>query len=90
MNDKDLKRKAKQEEVDSLRKRKTEVGVYIGVLMNNLTSAAIASGSSGNKARENAIKADAFAKEMQEMEQLLEKLNGCEKKLTEEYKALQM
>ena len=84
MNDKDLKRKAEQEEIDSLKKRKTEVSVSIGVLRSNLTSA---SGLSGNK---NAIKAAAFAKEMQEKEQLLEELNGFEKKLTEEYKALQM
>lgn len=88
--EKDLKRKAKLDEINELKKRKIDVNTSISVLSKNLTSAAIASGSSGNKARENAIKAAAFAKQMQEKETLLKELDGFEKKLNEEYKVLQM
>ena len=90
MSDKNLKRKAKLDEMNTLKKRKVEVTKAIDVLKTSLTSAAIASGSSGNKARENAVQAAAFAKEMQEKEHLLEELNGFEKKLEEEYKALKV
>ena len=55
-----------------------------------MTSEAIASGSSGKKARENAIKAAAFAKELQEKENTVGDLTEAEKKFQDEYKALGM
>ena len=80
LSDKNLKRKAKLDEVNILKARKLDVAKSIDTLQKSLTSAAIASGSTGNKARESAIKAAAFAKEMQEKQCLLEELNGFEKK----------
>ena len=89
-SEKDLKRKAKYEEITKVKKAKQDAIASIDVLRASLTSAAIASGSSGNKARENAIKAAAFAKELQEKENTVGDLTEAEKKLQDEYKALGM
>ena len=89
-DDKDLKRKAKREEIDHLKKRKVDVEKSIDTLKTSLTAAAIASGTCGNKVRENAVKAAAFAKEMVEKEATLKELKEFEKKLEEEYKAITM
>ena len=90
LSERDLKRKAKLDEINVLKKKKVEVSKSIDILKTSLTSAAIASGSAGNKGRENAVQAAAFATEMQAKEVLLEELHGAEKKLEDEYKALQM
>ena len=73
-----------------MKKAKQDAIASIDVLRASLTSAAIASGSSGNKARENAIKAAAFAKELQEKENTVGDLTEAEKKFQDEYKALGM
>ena len=89
-SDKDLKRKAKHDEIDNLKRRKVDVEKAISTLKTSLTKAAIASGTCGNKVREKAVEAAAFAKEMVEKEATLKELEEFEKKLEEEYKAIVM
>ena len=86
----ELKRKAKQEEISELKKRKVDLVESIATLKKELTKAAIASGTNGNKVCENAVKAAAFAKEMMPKEATLKECEGYQKKLEEEYKVLQM
>ena len=59
---KELKRTAKREEIATLKKRKVEVENAIVILKEGLAKEAIASGTHGNKIREHATKAVAFAK----------------------------
>ena len=88
--DRELKRTAKREEIDTLKKSKLDLVESISTLKSELTKAAIASGTNGNKVRENAVKAAAFAKEMVAKEATMKELEGFEKKLEDEYKVLQM
>ena len=88
--DRELKRTAKREEIDTLKKSKLDLVESISTLKSELTKAAIASGTNGNKVCENAVKAAAFAKEMVAKEATMKELEGFEKKLEDEYKALQM
>ena len=87
-NDKELKRKAKREEIANLKKRKVEVENAIVTLKESLAKEAIASGTCGNKIREHATKAAAFAKDMVGKEGTLKELCVYEKKLEEEYKMM--
>ena len=87
---KELKRKAKRDEISELKKRKVDLEKSVTTLKEELVKASIASGTNGNKVRENAVKAAAFAKEMVAKEATLKELEGYEKKLEEEYKVLQM
>ena len=87
--DRELKRTAKREEIDTLKKSKLDLVESISTLKSELTKAAIASGTNGNKVCENAVKAAAFAK-MVAKEATMKELEGFEKKLEDEYKALQM
>ena len=73
-SDKELKRKAKREEIDNLKKRKVDVEKAIVTLKDSLAKEAIASGTCGNKIREHATKAAAFAKDMVEKEGTLKDL----------------
>ena len=58
----ELKRTAKRDEIATLKKRKVEVENAIVILKEGLAKEAIASGTHGNKIREHATKAAAFAK----------------------------
>ena len=85
---KELKRTAKREEIASLKKRKVEVENAIETLKEGLTKEAIASGTGGNKVREHATNAAAFAKDMVEKEGVLKELCVFEKILEDEYKTM--
>ena len=87
-SDQQLKRKAKQEEIATLKKRKIELEKVVVSLKDALTKEAIASGTCGNKVKEHATKAAAFAKEMKEKENTLKELSLYEKKLEDEYKKM--
>ena len=70
-NDKELKRKAKWEEIVKLKKRKVEVENTIVTEKDSLAKEPIGSGTCGNKIREHATKAGAFAIDMVENERAL-------------------
>ena len=78
-----MKRKAKWEEIDNLKKRKVDVEKAIVTLKDSLAKEAIASGTCGNKISEHATKAATFAKDMVEKEGTLKDLCVYEKKLEE-------
>ena len=76
----EMKWKAKQDEIAVLKKRKVDLEDSINTLKVELTKAAIASGTNGNKVHENATKAAAFATDMVAKEATLEELKLFEKK----------
>ena len=88
---KDLKRKAKRDEIDEVKKAKIQVEKSIGTLKTNLTKQAITSGTeSGSKGKDAATKAAAFAKEMLAKEATLKNLCEAVQNLEAEYKAMEM
>ena len=84
----ELKRKAKQEEISELKRRKVELESALVTLKESLAKEAIASGTCGNKIREHATKAAAFAKEMVQKEGTLKELSEYQNKLEQEYKTM--
>ena len=87
-NDKDLKRTAKREEIENVKRRKVDVEKALVTLKEGLMKEAIASGTCGNKVKEHASKAAAFAKEIQQKEGTFKELGEFEKKLEQEYKMM--
>lgn len=73
-SDQQLKRKSKQDEIATVKKRKFELEKVVVTLKDALMKEAIASGTCGNKVREHATKAAAFAKELKEKEETLKEL----------------
>ena len=87
-NEQGLKRKAKLDELNDVKKAKIETMTCIETLKSNLATEAIASGNAkSTKAKaEASTKAAAFASQMLSKEETLKTLQETEKQLEKEYK----